>query len=53
MTEQMVFLGLEWRKGRPKLQEWMSKWEERGSFASTPPTKDWIAGDATEMASKL
>ena len=53
MTEQMGFLGLEWRNGRPKLQEWMSKWEKRGSFVSTPPTKDWDIRDANASVPKL
>ncbi|KAF1934406.1 uncharacterized protein M421DRAFT_415436 [Didymella exigua CBS 183.55] len=53
MTEQMVFLGLQWRKGRPKLQKWMSKWEKRGSFVATPPTKDWVAAGAAEKIAKL
>lgn len=53
MTKQMVFLGLEWQKGRPKLQEWMDRWEKRGSFVATPPTKDWIVVGATDRATKL
>lgn len=53
MTEQMVFLGLEWRKGRPNLQEWMSKWEMRHSFVNTPPTKDWVVEGTAEKISKL
>ena len=53
MTEQMGFLGLEWRNGRPKLQEWMCKWEKRGSFVSTPPTKDWDIRDANASVPKL
>lgn len=53
MTEQMGFLGLEWRKGRPKLQEWMRKWEKRESFVATPPTKDWVVEGMVEHAAKL
>jgi glutathione S-transferase len=53
MTEQMAFLGLEWRKDRPKLQEWMSKWEKRGSFVATPPTEDWGDKEKAGQTAKL
>ena len=53
LAEHMAFLGLEWRKGRPKLQEWMSKWEKRESFLATPPTKDWVVGEKAGQAAKL
>ncbi|KAF9698775.1 hypothetical protein EKO04_002725 [Ascochyta lentis] len=53
MTAQMVFLGLEWQKGRPNLQEWMGKWETRGSFVKTPPTKDWDVETKAGNVSRL
>lgn len=53
MTEHMVFLGLEWRKERPSLEEWMSKWEKRGSFVATPPTKDWVVAGTADRVTKL
>jgi glutathione S-transferase len=53
LTEHMGFLGLEWREGRPKLQEWMSRWEKRASFVATPPTKDWTVEGKAEQAAKL
>lgn len=53
LTEQMVFLGLEWRKGRPNLQKWMDEWQKRDSFVATPPTKDWIAVGAVDRVTKL
>ena len=53
MAEHMDFLGIEWRKGRPKLEEWMNKWEKRGSFVATQPTKDWVVGAAAESNTKL
>jgi glutathione S-transferase len=53
LAEQMVFLGLQWREGRPRLQEWMSKWEKRESFLATPPTKDWLVEETAEQAAKL
>jgi len=53
MTKQMVFLDLEWQKGRPKLQEWINTWEKRPSFVATPPTEDWIVVGAADRATKL
>ncbi|KAJ4988922.1 glutathione S-transferase [Stagonosporopsis vannaccii] len=49
MTEHMPFLGFKWRKRRPQLQEWMSKWETRSSFVATPPTKDWFVEGAAKL----
>lgn len=53
MAAQMTFLDLEWQKGRPKLQEWIGKWEKRSSFVQTPPTKDWVVKDAVDRTSRL
>ncbi|KAF3035405.1 hypothetical protein E8E12_001386 [Didymella heteroderae] len=53
MTEHLLFLSLEWRKGRPNLQQWMKKWEARPSFTATPPTKDWIVVGAASRPTKL
>lgn len=44
MTTQMAFLGPELQEGRPKLREWVGKWEGRSSFVQTPPLKDWVVG---------
>lgn len=52
MTAQMLFLGIEWQKGRPGLEKWMSKWDKRDSFVATPPTKDWVAG-GVKSSSKI
>lgn len=49
LTEHMPFLGFEWRKGRPKLEEWMSKWQKRGSFVATPPTKNWTVDGTAKL----
>ncbi|KAF2626035.1 hypothetical protein BU25DRAFT_472856 [Macroventuria anomochaeta] len=53
MTEHIVFLGLEWRKGRPKLEQWLKQWERRASFVSTPPTKDWVVEGTAGSVPKL
>ncbi|KAH6619926.1 hypothetical protein C7974DRAFT_223443 [Boeremia exigua] len=53
MIEHMPFLRLEWREGRPKLKEWMSRWEKRKSFVATPPTKDWVVDGTPENSAKL
>lgn len=53
MTTQMAFLGIEWQRGRPKIQEWLGKWEKRRSFVQTPPLKDWVVEDSSEKTSKL
>lgn len=53
MTEQMAFLGLEWRKGRPSLEKWMGQWDKRESFVSTPPTEDWVVGGRSKSDSKI
>ncbi|KAH7405688.1 hypothetical protein DE146DRAFT_649424 [Phaeosphaeria sp. MPI-PUGE-AT-0046c] len=53
MTVQMGYLGIEWKEGRPKLQEWMKKWETRPSFEKTPPTKDWGVSVDIKSVSKI
>lgn len=53
MTSQMGYLGIEWTDGRPKLKEWMRKWEMRPSFEKTPPTKDWGVSVDVKSASKI
>lgn len=51
MTSQMPFLSIDWKAGRPKLEEWMNKWEQRASFVATPPTQDWIVeGESKSLA---
>lgn len=49
MTDSMPFLGIQWRAGRPRLEEWMGKWEKRRSFLATPPTKDWVVDGAAKL----
>lgn len=53
MTSQMGYLGIEWKEGRPNLQEWMKKWEVRPSFEKTPPTKDWGVSVDVKSVSKI
>ena len=44
-----------WRTGRPKLAEWFSGWETRGSFMRARPAVDWKTGKATvdEFAARV
>ncbi|KAF2131843.1 hypothetical protein P153DRAFT_429100 [Dothidotthia symphoricarpi CBS 119687] len=53
VTEKMGYLGVKWREGRPKLVEWMSKWEGRGSFLETPPSKEWTIKEDAGGSSKI
>lgn len=38
--------GQDWKAGRPKLAEWFGKWEQRGSYQKTVPTKDYSKGES-------
>ena len=53
VVDYMPFLKLNWREGRSNLERWMGKWTARESFVSSPPTKDWVAGNPSESTSKL
>ncbi|KAJ8109509.1 hypothetical protein OPT61_g7409 [Boeremia exigua] len=53
MTEYMPFLSVQWQQGRPKLEEWMSKWAKRNSFVVTLPTQDWSTDGNAGSKSKL
>lgn len=53
MAGQMGYLGIDWRSGRPKLQDWMAKWEKRRSFIASPPSQDWVANNELKGASKI
>lgn len=53
MTGLMAYLGIEWKTGRPRLVEWMGRWEQRHSFVATPPTKDWIVEGEGKGGSKI
>ncbi|KAL6712695.1 hypothetical protein ACN47E_000572 [Coniothyrium glycines] len=52
-TSQMGYLGIDWRKDRPKLVQWMNDWQQRDSFVKTPPTKDWTVEETTKNPSKI
>jgi glutathione S-transferase len=53
MTGQMGYLGIDWKSGRPTLEDWMKKWETRPSFIETPPAKEWASGGDVKPASKI
>ena len=53
MTSQMVYMGIEWKAGRPNLEVWMKKWEQRQSFVLTPPEKNWIVETEGKSALKI
>ncbi|KAH7381594.1 hypothetical protein BKA66DRAFT_418954 [Pyrenochaeta sp. MPI-SDFR-AT-0127] len=53
MTGLMAYLGIEWKTSRPRLVEWMGKWEQRQSFVATPPTKDWVVDGEGKGGSKI
>jgi glutathione S-transferase len=53
MTANMGYLGIDLSNGRPKLVEWIKKWEHRDSFVKTPPTHDWIVESEVKSASKI
>lgn len=53
MTGQMGYLGIDWKDGRPKLEEWLKKWEARPSFENTPTTKDWDGDTEVKNVSKI
>ncbi|CAO2657780.1 Nn.00g039060.m01.CDS01 [Neocucurbitaria sp. VM-36] len=53
MTSQMVYLGIDWKQGRPKLEGWMKNWEQRQSFVTTPPEKDWTVDMNVKSVSKI
>lgn len=53
-TSQLVrFLDVEWKQARPRLVEWLGKWERRDSFVKTPPLKDWVNEADTKSAFKI
>ncbi|KAF2709742.1 hypothetical protein K504DRAFT_467691 [Pleomassaria siparia CBS 279.74] len=47
--DQMEFLGINWREGRPELAKWFSKWAGRQSFQQTTPEKEWNAGGSSKI----
>ncbi|KAJ4373774.1 hypothetical protein N0V83_002513 [Neocucurbitaria cava] len=53
MTSHMAYVGIDCKQRRPKLEEWMKKWESRQSFVMTPPEKDWVVDMEVRSASKI
>jgi glutathione S-transferase len=53
LTAQLGHLGIDWKGGRPELEQWMKKWEGRPSFVDTPPMKEWVVGSDAKTASKI
>lgn len=53
LAGQMGHVGLEWGEGRPRLVEWMGRWEKRRSFLETPPTEEWAVEGEGKSSSKM
>ncbi|KAF2820091.1 hypothetical protein CC86DRAFT_374788 [Ophiobolus disseminans] len=53
VTGNAEYLGIDRKNGRPNLETWLKRWEQRESFISTPPTKDWVVAAEVKSASKI
>lgn len=54
MASRAEYLGIERGNGRPNLEGWLAKWEQRKSFLDTPPgPKDWVFESKDKNESKI